>query len=156
MAWKKCLSFLKQYSINNKIKTASSTREGPLFSIRRTTFSAKIVHIWIGQSFVVQVNDQWKVSSRIILGCATRISDLKQIKVNDANNAYLAMISYQSLILHFKQFKPEPAFECGWTEKRRSEKTVWNLLSMYLSSNNHLLNSSSKFHVFSVESAIFP
>lgn len=32
------------------------------------------------------------------------------------------MISYQSSILHFKQFKREPAFEYGWTEKRRSKK----------------------------------
>lgn len=134
---------------------ASSTRAGSLCSIRRTTFSAKIVYSWIGQSFVVQVNDQWKFSRRIILGCAARISDLKQIKVNDVNNAYLAMISYQSSILHFKQFKREPAFECGWTEKRRSKKTIWNLLSMYSLSNNHLLNSSSDFLVFSVEFSNF-
>lgn len=157
MKWReqKCLSFLKQCSINNKIKIASSTRAGSLFSIRRTTFSAKIVHTWFGQSFVVQVNDQWKFSRRIILGWAARISDLKQIKVNDVNNAYLAMISYQSSILHFKQFKREPAFECGWTEKGDLKKTIWNLLSMYSLSNNHLLNSSSDFLVFSVEFSNF-
>lgn len=144
MAWTQMLVIFKTMFYQQKNKNCIiNTREFIVFNFLRTTFSVKIVHTWIGQSFVVPVNDQWKFSRRKILGCTVRINDLKQIKVNDVNNAYLAMISYQSFILHFKQFKREPAFECGWTEKSRSKKifcqctryqitTCWTVQAIFL------------------------
>lgn len=40
-------------------------------------------------------------------------------------------------------------------KKEDLKKNIWNLLSMYSLSNNHLLNSSSDFLVFSVEFSNF-